>query len=1038
MHRGTLDTRDGADATRRTPSVFTILTALPALWAAPAVLSGEGNARVEPPAVCGTTAPGAASLAALAIEPGTRSWECIPGVIRNDGVDSFHLEVNTGGPVTRVEFRPHVNWLIVAGAGPYPAPSLLHDDGVDGDRMAGDSIYTVGPIRTWPNLPDLEYYHRDPNSPEGIDNDDFGEVTITDAAGTTSFVINPQIGLLRASIPSVQTVQLSSAVQASAHFINVRSDLGVAQRTLRNLYTNDVPTLTYAIYSVLPDYFDFIVFHSTFRLERVVDPGYTGLVNGTYITAKRMFTGTGGFDFDNSFLYGSAGRLQGLAFIDLHERGIGSYTVTHELLHQWGAYIDASFGVSDGSHYSHLSSARSLLGGAIWVDLGDGTFFRDCSEGRRGAGAFHAGPIDLYMMGLIEGSEVLPLYSSTPEQYGCDAVIQPPYTTVTIEEIQARHGVRSPGPAGAQRDFHIGFAAESSGRFLNATEMTYYDILSSHYTKELPASEPDPFVGLEWQPITRFFGHGTTWRSDVPPPKQPEEVIIDDGDLETDAFGTWRPSAGPNPYGTGSLYSQQADASYVFRTPLIPGTYEVFLWWTEYASRPTSVPVDVVHAGGTTTVFVNQRTDGGQWNSLGVFAFPSSGMVTIRSLGNGSTCADAVRIAPAAAPPEETVIDDGDPGTAAVGSWQASGGADPYGTGSLYSKQAGATYSYTAALSPGTYEVFLWWTEYASRPTSVPVDIVHAGGTTTVSVNQRTDGGQWNSVGVYTFGAGGTITIRSTGNGSTCADAVRIAPATAPEPEETVIDDGDPGTAAAGSWLPSGGADPYGTGSLYSNQAGASYSYTASLSPGTYRVFLWWTQFASRATSVPVDIVHAGGMTTVSVNQRTDGGQWNSVGVYTFGTSGKITIRSLGNGSTCADAVRIAPSSVPAQTVIDDGDPGTLATGSWLPSGGAEPYGTGSLYSKQAGATYGYTSALVPGKYEVFLWWTEYASRPTSVPVDIVHANGTSTVFVNQRTDGGQWNSVGIYTFGTSGRVTIRSLGSGSTCADAVRIVEED
>jgi hyaluronate lyase len=63
-------------------------------------------------------------------------------------------------------------------------------------------------------------------------------------------------------------------------------------------------------------------------------------------------------------------------------------------------------------------------------------------------------------------------------------------------------------------------------------------------------------------------------------------------------------------------------------TPLIPGTCEVYLWWTEYASRPTSVPVDIVHAGGTTTVYVNQRTNGGQWNSVGVYTFGTNGTIT--------------------------------------------------------------------------------------------------------------------------------------------------------------------------------------------------------------------------------------------------------------------------------------------------------------------------------------------------------------------------------------------------------------------------
>src|SRR5262245_49949944 len=33
---------------------------------------------------------------------GTRSWEAIPSVIRDDGVDTFLLEVDTNGPVNRV------------------------------------------------------------------------------------------------------------------------------------------------------------------------------------------------------------------------------------------------------------------------------------------------------------------------------------------------------------------------------------------------------------------------------------------------------------------------------------------------------------------------------------------------------------------------------------------------------------------------------------------------------------------------------------------------------------------------------------------------------------------------------------------------------------------------------------------------------------------------------------------------------------------------------------------------------------------------
>jgi hypothetical protein len=82
---------------------------------------------------------------------------------------------------------------------------------------------------------------------------------------------------------------------------------------------------------------------------------------------------------------------------------------------------------------------------------------------------------------------------------------------VTIGDIQSIHGVRSPGPREAQRDFAVAFVAETHERLLNPTEMTFYNILARHYTKVLPQEAPDPYIGKGWQPITRFFGEGTTW-----------------------------------------------------------------------------------------------------------------------------------------------------------------------------------------------------------------------------------------------------------------------------------------------------------------------------------------------------------------------------------------------------------------------------------------------------------------------------------------------------------------------------------------------
>jgi hypothetical protein len=116
--------------------------------------------------------------------------------------------------------------------------------------------------------------------------------------------------------------------------------------------------------------------------------------------------------------------------------------------------------------------------------------------------------------------------------------------TTTITDIQAIHGVRFPGPLTAQRDFTLAFVAESHDRLLNQTEMTFYEILAEYYTRILAPEVPDPYVTFNWVPITRFFGEGTTWRSDFPflPPiavPDPSPVVANSPALELTA---------PNPF----------------------------------------------------------------------------------------------------------------------------------------------------------------------------------------------------------------------------------------------------------------------------------------------------------------------------------------------------------------------------------------------------------------------------------------------------------------------------------------------------------
>ena len=89
----------------------------------------------------------------------------------------------------------------------------------------------------------------------------------------------------------------------------------------------------------------------------------------------------------------------------------------------------------------------------------------------------------------------------------------------------------------------------------------------------------------------------------------------------------------------------------------------------------------------------------------------------------------------------DIIIDNGAPGTSFTGSWPVSGGTQPYGTNSVWSRN-GTTYTWTMSGQPtGTYDVHMWWSGWSSRASSVPVAINHAGGTANATINQRLERG---------------------------------------------------------------------------------------------------------------------------------------------------------------------------------------------------------------------------------------------------------------------------------------------------------
>jgi hypothetical protein len=367
---------------------------------------------------------------------------------------------------------------------------------------------------------------------------------------------------------------------------------------------------------------------------------------------------------------------------------------------------------------------------------------------------------------------------------------------------------------------------------------------------------------------------GGAWSSEeerdigVMPAGPDQAIVMDNGDPGTSFSGVWQRSTAGEPFGDLSLFAKDSGATYSYRLQVPEaGAYRVFAWWTQLPTRVTSVPVEVAALSGKETVFVDQTKGGGQWNLLGTFDFSSAAVVTIRSVGPGSTSADAISLLPLGQNLAPKVFIDHVPGSASADQtvFFQGHGDDPDGFVTFYSWRSSLDGFLSdrpdfsaAGLSPGVHTIFF---------------------------RVQDDLGLWS--------------------GEARARLDVLVPV---EPGAIVLDAGKPGTSSFGSWSVSAGQNPFGATSLWSKQPGATYTYRLDVPErGEYKVYAWWTTYVSRVSVVPVEIAHGCGKATVLVDQQEDGGRWNLLGTWTFDDKATVTVRSLGPGSTCADGVMLVP-----------------------------------------------------------------------------------------------------------------------------------
>ncbi|MHC5083853.1 MAG: golvesin C-terminal-like domain-containing protein [Planctomycetota bacterium] len=341
------------------------------------------------------------------------------------------------------------------------------------------------------------------------------------------------------------------------------------------------------------------------------------------------------------------------------------------------------------------------------------------------------------------------------------------------------------------------------------------------------------------------------------------------------------------------------------------------------------------------------------------------------------------------------IIDNGDSGTSYTGTWKSSGGADPYGGGSLYGRD-GATYTWSAGLTGGMYEVFMWWTEFSSRSDAIPVEIYTANGTYDSTVNQQTNGGQWNSLGQFDFNSSASVKLFAPEAYPTSysVDAVMFVPV-----EVTPVNAG----------------------------------FIASPTSGDIPLTVSFTnQSSGSISSYQWDFDNDGDIDSTSPNPSF---QYTQDGTYTV----RLVVSGAGGQEELVktDYIVAIDPTVPEEIIVDNGDSDTSSTGTWGVSSGENPFGSNSLWARDDADYTWYVTPEQGGTYEVSLWWTEFSSRGASVPVTVSHRYGATNLTVNQQSSGGQWNSLGSFKMlaGQTYSIKVHTSGDGSTSsADAVRV----
>jgi len=263
----------------------------------------------------------------------------------------------------------------------------------------------------------------------------------------------------------------------------------------------NVISVTQQFYAYFGDNYDFLSI--IYVPERFANRGHAQV--------KNAVKGIGLMLFDNTTLYGSAGRLQGYTDFPLTDYfDLASESANHELGHQWINYLaSASLPQLQNvtPHWPLSSLAHGIMGTQCCANPQGLDFpFTLTPIGGGNYQCNYVGPplvyndMELYLMVLAPASTVGAHFVFNNQNQSCGSQLNVPTTPFSVQDVIGAHGARSPSYATAPHKFRMATIIVTQDRYmLSDREMSFFDYFAARGSMMMPLNYSEGFAtGVTW------------------------------------------------------------------------------------------------------------------------------------------------------------------------------------------------------------------------------------------------------------------------------------------------------------------------------------------------------------------------------------------------------------------------------------------------------------------------------------------------------------------------------------------------------------